>query len=270
MAISTLDQLIAGFQPPLYYEKTVVPEAAGVLASTFFMPGIPGPAVAPTSAIAGDALTSYPGQLPFANPSSGDAYLACLSGHCTQPGTVVIADRLWHNASISPTTTGAQTVTSATWPARDANGATDGDGVLVAIEVSTATTNAGSVTNTTMSYTNSAGTSGRTGTIASFPATALQGVFVPFRLQAGDTGVRSIQSLTLGTSYGPSGSPIIHLVAYRLLAVLGIPLAAVGDVADAFRLGMPKMFDDSVPFLLFNPGNTTNNTLRGRVVYAHG
>jgi hypothetical protein len=193
--------------------------------------------------------------------------LAGLSAAATVSGKLMLADRLWHNASITSTTTTAQTINSATLPARDSAGTTNGAGVLVGLEVSTATTNGSAITNTTLNYTNSAGVSGRTATIASFPATAVAGVFVTFQLQAGDVGVRSIQSLTLGTSYG---SGVIHLVAYRVVAELVVAQANSGDSMDAIRLGLPEMFDDSVPFLMWQPVNSSSVTVRGTVVYGHG
>lgn len=268
MAIASVDNLVAGFQPPIYFEKVGgTMEAAGVLHSLFYTAGIPGPAVAPTSALAGDALTSYAGQLPWTNPASGLGYLARLTANAGAAGRLLLVDRLWHNASIVSTTTTGQTINSATWPARDSAGSTNGANVLVGIEVSTATSNGSAVTNTALTYTDSGNGSPNTGTIASFPATAAAGTFVPFALAAGDTGVRSIQTLTLGTSYGTG---VIHLVAYRVLADLGVCLTHAGAQHDAFRLGMPEMFDDSVPFLLWQPSSTTAATVRGMLTYAHG
>ncbi len=271
MAITSLDLLIAGYQAPLAYEKVGgTMEASGVLHSFFYTAGFPGNAVAPTSAIAGDALTTYAGQIPYTNPGAGNGYLARLSCNSTGTGRLMICDRLWHNASISATTTTAQTVTSAAWPARDSAGSTNGAGILVGIEVSTATTNGSAITNTTLDYTNSAGTASRTGTIASFPATAAAGTFVPFRLNAGDVGIRSIQGLTLGTSYAPSGSPVIHLVAYRILGGVSVLIPNSGDQIDFSKLGMPRTYDNTVPFLIWQPSSTTGATVRGLVTFAHG
>lgn len=268
MAITSLDGLLAGFQPPIFFEKIGgTMEATGVLHSLLYTAGIPGAGVAPASAIGGDALTSYAGQIPYINPASGNGHLARLSCSSSSAGRLLLVDRLWHNASITSTTTTAQTVNSATFPARDANGSTDGEGVLVGIEVSTATSNGAPITNTTMSYTNSGNTASKTATMASFPATAVAGTFVPFRLAAGDIGVRSIQSLTLGTSYGTG---VIHLVAYRVLADLSVALSNVGDALDAFRLGLPQLHDDTVPTLLWQPTSTGGVTLRGLATYAHG
>lgn len=269
MAITNLDSVIAGMRPIEQILKVgSTMEAAGVLHSLLYTSGIPGAGVAPTPGLAGAALTSYGGQIPFTNPVSGNSYLALFEGGMSAlDGQLILYDRLWHNSGFTITTTTAQTVNSAAWPARDRDGSTNGEGVYVAIEVSGATGNVSAVTNTTMSYTNSAGTAGRTATIASFPATAAAGSFVIFQLQAGDTGIRSIQSLTLGTSY-VSGT--IHLVAFRLL---GPPLnlgVYRGDRVDAVSSGFPRLYDNTVPCLLWLPSATTAVTIKGAFGVAQG
>lgn len=268
MAITTLDGVIAGMQPPEAIIKIAgTGEAAGVLASMMYVNGRPGAGVAPAGSLGGSALTGYSGQVPYANPSSGNGYLARFAAASTVAGRLMLADRLWHNASIVITTTTAQTINSSTWPARcPPTGDTTGNSILVALEVSAPLGN-GVVTNTTMSYTNQAGVSGRTATIASFPATAVVGTFIPFALQAGDSGVRSIQSLTLGTTY-VSGT--MHLVAYRLLAEVDCVVPNVGGSVDALSSGFPRLFDNTVPFLLWLPSSTTAPTITGNVIYCHG
>lgn len=146
------------------------------------------------------------------------------------------------------------------WPARDRNGSTNGEGVLVGLEVS-AQTGGGATSATTMLYTNSAGTNTRTATMASFPATAQVGTFVPFQLDAGDIGVRSIQEITLGVSY-VSGT--IHLVAYRILAEFRV-VAAESTDRDAMQLGFPKLYDNTVPYILWRPTATTATIIDGRM-----
>lgn len=268
MAILTLDGVVAGMRPLEKYLKVgATMEAAGVLHSLLYTPGVPGAGVAPAPALAGAALTTYGGQIPFVNPVSGNSYLARLSAVADQRGALLLYDRLWHNASIVSTTTTAQTVNSVAFPARDKNGSTNGDGVLVGLEVSTATTNAGAIANTTMSYTNELGVAGRTATMPAFPATAAAGTFVPFLLQAGDKGVRSIQSLTLGTS---RVTGTMHLVAYRELGMVIVPDANIGDAIDAVSSGFPRCFDNTVPCLLWLPSTTTAATVQGQVGFTQG
>ena len=262
MAITTLDAVIAGMRPLEPFLKVgATMEAAGVLHSLLYTAGTPGAGVAPTPGLAGAALTAYGGQIPFVNPVSGNSYLALFEGGMSAlDGQLILYDRLWHNSGIGITTTTAQTVNSAAWPARDRDGATDGVGVLVGLEVSSATNNVSAITNTTMSYTNQAGTAGRTATIASFPAAAAAGTFVVFQLQAGDTGVRSIQSLTLGTSY-ISGT--VHLVAFRQLGPALNCGPFRGDRVDAVSSGFPRLYDNTVPCLLWLPSATTAVTIKG-------
>jgi hypothetical protein len=268
VAITSLDQVIAGCQPPEHFLRTTAGlEGAGIKHSLFYNTGRPGQGSANAAGLAGAALTSVAGQIPRANPASGNAYLARLSVASSNAGTLLLADRLWHNSGIAVATTTAQTVNSVTWPARDAQGATNGEGVMVALEVSASTTNAGAITNTVISYTNSAGVAGRTASLPSAPATALLGTFLPFTLAAGDTGVRSIQSITLGTSY-VSGT--IHLVAYRLLSTIGVPVANVEFSVDAVTAGFPRLYNNTVPFLIWLPAVSTATTLTGQYIETHG
>jgi hypothetical protein len=270
MPILTMDQLVAGFLPAQDIVKAgFTAEAAGILHSEIYVAGRPAAAAAPTPGLAGAALTTYPGQIPVPAPVGGmNIYLARMAfGMAAAIGGVILCDRLWHNSGIVVTTTTAQTVNSPAWPARSRDGTVNGDGVMVALEVSAATTNGSAVTNITMSYTNEAGTAGRTATMPSFPATCAANAFIPFNLQAGDSGVRSVQSLTLGTSL-VTGT--VHLVAYRRIASLPIPAVAVGAAADGIGLGLPRLFDNSVPFLLVRPSATGVGVLDGDITYAQG
>lgn len=269
MAITTLDGVIAGMLPPVPFTKTTgTLEAAGVLYSPVYVAGNPGAMAAPASGLAGAAITSRAGLMVVPVPGAGNSYLAGLSCLATLPGTFELIDRLWDNSGLVVTTTTAQTINSAAWPARDADGLTDGRGVYVGIEVRTATTNAGAITNMTFSYTNSAGTSGRTGTIPSFPATAAVGTFVEGYLQNGDEGVQSIQSWTLGTSLAAGA---VHLVAFRRV---GLPAncggAGFGRDMDAVGCGFTRLYDDTCLQPLWTPSATTALTFTGRVLVAQG
>lgn len=267
MAITTFDQAVAGLLPPYMFHKYVVAqEAAGVPHVIHYQAGFPGAAVAPTSGINGDALTSYSGMFQFP-AASNNTHLYSFSIQGDNFGQFWLCDRLWHNATIVSTTTTAQAITTPTWPARDRNGATAGDGVLVGLEVSTATTNGAAVTNTTLEYTNSASANTRTATIANFPATAIAGTFIPFELQAGDTGVKSIQGLTLGTSYGTG---VLHLVAFRKIAMLTSSAARAPARGGLDDLGMPRCYDNTVPFIVIRPNATSVSRYSGSLIYTQG
>ena len=267
MAITSLDNVLAGMKPPAFFSKgftgTLV---TGRPFNPFYLAGIPGAASAPAPGIAGAALTSYAGQIPIP-AASGNTHLARFSAVShANAGMLILADRLWHNSGIAVTTTTAQTVNSAAWPARDSGGTTDGKDVYIGLEIVT-TTGAGAAT-PSISYTNSANTSGKTSTtIDNYAATSAAGMFYRLGLAAGDTGVRSIQSVTLGVSM-TSGS--VSLVAYRILAMLELPFAAIPNALDAMSSGLPRLYDNTVPFLIFIPQATTTTQITGSLVCTQG
>lgn len=337
MAITTLDGAIAGMQYPKDFSKAVTGTlVAGRLHSLFYLAGRPGPAAAPTPGIKGARLTSYAGQIPFANPLSGNSYLARLQGQATIAGSLLLCDRLWHNSGLNVTTTpGAQiignpvvsssvanptvitctgnvpfangdvvkivghtgstpaidgeytisNVSGATFtipvnvsvggsggsvgiplPARDANGTTVGKEVYLGVEVSA---NVGSGTPTlTVIYTNTDGVAGRSGTnILATAASPIAGAFYDIRLQGGDVGVQLIQSLALSATW-TSGT--IHLVAYRILARLELTAANIPNAIDALTSGFPRIYDNTVPFLLFLPSTTTSSNISGHMIVSQG
>lgn len=267
MAITTLDGALAGMQYPRTFTKGLTGTmVAGRPHSTFYQAGMPAAAVAPAPGLAGAALTTYGGQLPFTNPGAGNTYLARLQGMASIAGTLMLCDRLWHNSGIAVTTTTAQTINSVAFPARDVAGSTNGDGVMIGLEVVTAT-GAGAAT-PTISYTDELGNAGSTGAmIVTYVASSIAGSFYPFSLAAGDTGVRSIQSVTLGVSM-TSGS--VSLVAYRVLASLELTGANVPNAIDAITSGFPRMYDNTVPFLIFIPSTTTTSNISGQAIWTQG
>lgn len=212
---------------------------------------------------AGATQTGSP-QIP--NPSSGANYLTEIALATSVAHFLQLLDLLWYNTGIAVTTTTAQAITmpASSVPARDLNGSTNGEGWNAGIYVTTATTNAGAITNTQISYTNSEGVSGRTGTISSFPATAVAGTFVPFQLQAGDRGIRSIQSITLGTSYGGGA---ISLVLYRLLGSVPNPLVNVGGLLNKAKENNPgiRLYNGTALWLMYLASATTATNIAGSV-----
>jgi|GEM_PF-871487 len=161
-------------------------------------PGINGRVTDGTAA--GDA-----GCIPIKNPAVGANFLTELIMGSSVIHSNLFFDVLWVNSGINVTTTTAQAIVTPTLPARDVNGATNGEGCMIGLLFVAAATNAAAIANSTVSYTNSDGVAGRTATLANgngaqIPATPVIGTIVWFFMQAGDKGVRSIESITLGTS----------------------------------------------------------------------
>jgi len=265
VAITTLDGAIAGMRPPEDILKLGTTAAVGRWYSTLYYTGRPGAGVAPSPGVDGAALTTYAGQIPFTNPGSGNSYLARLVGNANVTGSLLLVDRLWHNSGLSVTSTSSQAIASPTWPARDSNGATAGDNVLIGVEVSTAL-GAGTPT-WTLGYTNQAGTAGRSFTTAAITASMNAGSFIPIGLQAGDTGVRSVESFQLSATM-TSGA--IHLVAYRILARFGLPVVNVDFAVDALTSGFPRMYDNTVPLLIWSASSTTSPNISAQLIVTQG
>jgi hypothetical protein len=243
-------------------------EAVGVGYCSSKDTGFPGAWAVGTPGLAGratDGTTAADnGCIPWQNAGTGEWYLTQFNMSSSVAHFHHLMDVMWVNSGIVVTTTTAQTINSVAFPARDVNGSTNGEGVMVGILVTTATTNAGAITNTTMSYTNSDGTAGRTATMASFPATAVVGTIVWFQLAAGDKGVRSIQTITLGTSYGGGA---ISLVAARWIAQ--VPMTVVNLGASAFGTNAQnpgvRLYDGSCLLHWYVSSATTATNIQGMI-----
>lgn len=266
MAITTLDQAMVGMQPVAIFAKQLsAPGASGRWLSSWQLGGIPVQGGVNGTA-AGGTYTSGPalsnviqGMITRIDPGSPKrSYLArvgsIFSSGSGGYGIIYVCDRLWDD-TISPTVTTAQTVSSVAWPARDDTGTTAGLGVCIGLEVSVATsTNAPTCT---LTYTNSAGASGKTtGLLDATYASAPAGAFFRLGHGTGDRGIQSVQTFQLNVSW-TAGS--ISLVAYRVLAALPYQGGANGVVAnlDVLTGGMPRIWNGTVPFLLFENNNST-------------
>lgn len=281
MSITSLAAVVAGLQPPVYAVKAAGSAAgSGIFASNWAVGNYPA-AGSYNATLAGATLTApQTGQFPFSDPPTGNAYLARFSGQSGQPiatfdGLLMLCDRLWHNGGIDITGPGStpQTVNSPTWPARDVDGLTNGTGVLIGMEVSANTAGvAPTGSQLTIGYTNSAGASGRSAQYAGFRTIAAvenSTTFYPFGLQAGDVGVRSVQSVTLPASAWTSGT--VNLVAYRVIATLDLSMVGFTNTIDAVTAGLPQIFNGSVLFSIKQVRQTNAATTNQITVqYAFG
>jgi len=259
LAINTL---LTGTQPPREFSKALTGTMVAQRPhSLLYLAGLPAAAAAPAPGIGGAVLTSYAGQIPFL--PTGKARLVRFQGMATIAGLLMLCDRLWHNSGITITSTSEQVFTSsAQIPPRDVNGLNSGVGVLAAVEVSSLV-GAGTPT-LTLKYTNQDGVADKTATnINATIAAPIAGTFHQIGLANGDTGIRKAQSLTLSATW-TSGT--IHVVLYRVLAVLGLA-ALLPNTIDAIQSGLPILWESTVPFLVFIPSTTTTSLIQGHVLF---
>lgn len=217
-----------------FMKSTTSPDAIGTWYCTAKDAGFPGAwspgAPGVNGRVTNGTLAADNGVIPFRNPAIGANFITELQMASSVNHTHLFFDVLWVNTGLVVTTTTAQAIAMPALPARDVNGTTAGEGCMIGLLFTAASTNAAAISNTTISYTNSAGVAGRTATLTAgvagsqIPATPVIGTLVWFNLAAGDIGVQSIQSITLGTSLG-AGS--ISLFVARDLATIGTTLPNV-------------------------------------------
>jgi hypothetical protein len=265
MAITTMDMLVAALNASKrysIYKASMTSKAAGEFQSLMLAAGSPGAGSTPATGAGAIPTNATAGSIPIVNPSgSNKEYLARLGFAGSVAGSIILYDRLWHNSGLSGTSTSAQTFTQPVLTRY-----TDGLGVEAFVEIYTAL---GSTASTfTISYTNSDGTAGRSGTYTK-PATApVAGQMYPISLAAGDKGIRSIQSVQLSASTGTTGN--FGLVLVRRFAEIGIPVVNASNDRDSFSLGMPEIVSNSALFLMAMCSAATTGNIIGSLETIEG
>lgn len=171
------------------------------VSSTALLSGFRGaviPPTVPSTAVVPPRLTSGA----FSQPG-GDWRLAKVRVAGDAQASVVIIDRLSHQGGLDGTSVAAQTTNL---PTAALTRYTSGEGVMAALEINTNIGTGGATV--VASYTNTTPTAGRTTEAVGFGISNRSGsqVVVPLPLQSGDTGVVSVESVTLSGSSGTAGN----------------------------------------------------------------
>lgn len=207
----------------------------------------------------GDVPTSATtGAFSFTNPTAGIfSRITRASVTMANAGGVFLYDRLWHAGSFSPAAAGAV----AGWTGTTALTRPDANGNNTECWIEINTVFAATATIITLTYTNPAGTTGRTATV-SVPASAATRRMFPFELQSGDFGVKSIQTISNGTAVA-TGS--YNIVIGRRLTDAGMASAAIGTIVQDYALtGLPKVDDSACLCLMNMPSTTISGFLQGQ------
>ena len=206
MPISTLTAYLSAPRSRVLFRHRGYALAAGTPASCWTgFDGASGSVPNPTTAVATNNATAGAICAPGASrivQITGAQTQSIVAGD-TSTGVVIVADRLSHQGGLVGNSTSTQTTNL---PTAALTRYTSGEGVWIALEIYLAL--GSTQTTATISYTNQAGTAGRTGTCqlggtGTYQALS-QMVFVA--LQAGDTGARSVESVTLTASTGIAGN----------------------------------------------------------------
>lgn len=86
-------------------------------------------------------------------------------------------------------------------------------------------------------------------------------------MQAGDTGVRTVDAIVLQVS---NTGASINIVVYRPLAYVPVTLANTGNGVDPITGGFVQMYNGSVPFVVAQAGATTAPTVAGQMIVTQG
>jgi hypothetical protein len=259
----------SGLPENIFFHK--VPRVAGVTAtspisgrgcSLWTYDGMPSSGVVPTSGVIPDKTTI--GAIPFTAPSGGrEKWLIGASITPLIAGVYLLYDRLFHIGNLNATSISAQTIQgSPATPSLTRN--TSGAGNIAFYEIYTiiGTTS----TTLTMTYTNQGGTGSRTSTI-NIGATGFREVSRMQRipLQAGDSGIQSIQQVQLSATTGTAGNFGITIAQ----PLAWIPVNAVGTMGwRDYTTGLPSIpviNPDACLSLMFIPASGNAPELFGSI-----
>lgn len=179
---------------------------------------LPAPAI-PTTSIALDKTSDHSiGPM----PSVGSGRLTIMGARLNPSGiggqAVILVDMLNVSGGLSGIVTTAQTTNL---PTAALTRFTSGEGVMAGLCI---WANIGATgTTATISYTNQAGTPGQISTATQIGGTSVAntaGRIIPIPLAAGDTGVRSVESVTLAATTGTAGN--FGVCLFKPLAIMAM------------------------------------------------
>lgn len=220
--------------------------------TTGVVPAIPTTATALSKANT-TALNYY---LPNYSPET-PYLIGARVGTAGAQGIYFVVDRLSHQGGLDGTLTTAQTTNL---PTAALTRYTSGVGVMIGLTIYTSI--GATATTVTASYTNQAGTSGQT-TIAqaigtSTANTSSRMILLP--LAAGDTGARSVESVTLAATTGTIGN--FGVTLFKILGAISVSdsqLNFTGDqITGGLLGGIPDITDNAHLSLLCLPNATTS------------
>lgn len=237
--------------------------------NAMFTGATPSTAGAPTDTAEGAFLGSQTGAY------TNDRYIGQIQTNAIITGTnanaCVIADRLSHQGGLSGIVTTAQTTNL---PTAALTRYTSGEGVMIALEIYTqiGTT----ATTVTASYTNTTPTSGRTTKPVAFGGSLnreARRVFV-LPLQDGDTGVTSVESVTVLATTGTAGN--FGVTLFKPLLPIFQGMSNQHQYAPSIQnqllggLGIFPVISDNACLWLLNGPGSASTTITGTVQFIEG
>jgi hypothetical protein len=248
-----------------FMKSGTAPDTAGYWYGTFKDAGFPGAWAPGTPGVNGritdGTVAADYGCIPVPNATVGGNFLTELHMAASLNHSHFFYDVLWVNSGLVVTTiSSVQAIASPALPARDLNGTTDGEGCVIGLYFSAASTLAAVNALSQVTYTNSKGVAGKIATLTAIqgsqaPATPVVGTVLWYNLAAGDSGVRSIQGFNIGATSWLTGT--INLFIARDIAALGTTIPNVAT---------PKMI--SAPGIRLYNGSCIHHSILASVATA--
>lgn len=270
MAISTMDQLVAALALS-QDQKLFFPAFSATTSAwhnynqvvTGSMGTFSVPAAAGSGGTTYNQSTTSTGIPKWSADGAKTPYIGRWANTGTIAATVHLYDVHWACSGFSGALNTAQTVTGFSgMPARNTNG----DGCEIWIGCSGAI--GATAHNVTVQYTNQAGTSGRNTVSVAGIASMPSGRMYQLVLQSGDTGVQSVQGITLSASSGTAGN--LWVVVMKREASISQLSGSVAQVADAITLGLPALADESCLLFVLQSATTAAITTMGQLSIIQG
>lgn len=279
MAINSYDSIISArssgqYEDPWYMKsESITPYAAGQWISYIRASGVPSSATI-TSAAGGVAMCStHAGALPITTQSSAFKHylLSAGCGVARNDGLSVVGlvDVLWGISGI-PYTGSTYDINSTAVPLTRS---TNGVGAQIMVVMDTSHTSATNTT-ATITYTNSAGTTGKTVTVVMTTGSRahhIRPAGYPFcTLAAGDAGVLSIEKISFNSTIGAGACSIFLVKPIMFMPTLG-PYQWIERDATLQIEGLTQMpygTDGKLPYYAFigqAAGTTANTNLWAQV-----
>jgi len=271
MAITTGDGYIAAAKQILPYTKTATVTTVSLARYTVAQAaGNPGAVTllgtaTPGGGVPDDSIAGYP----IINAFGGSAgYLTRVAFASSIVGRMELWDKLYAVGITTSQLGTLQTLTLSTQPSystRVPNG-TDYTGLRIFVEITT--TMSATATTINVTYTNQAGTTGRTSVATASLSGFVAGRWVEMPLQTGDTGVQKIESVIIGGATNASGA--LNVIVARPLWTARINIANGGDIHGLDKTGMPYVYANSALVLTVITDSTSSGVPDLNIEIANG
>lgn len=214
-----------------------------------------------TPGAGGTALTSGSGSINLGNQSPDLKAILTFGGVSTVACNLMVYDRLNSVSGLAVGTTGTKNVGS---PTLGRYAGASAVGVQAWLEFTTASTAVALITNL-LTYTNEGGTTGKVGTSITAPAAIMpiNSMLGPLPLVSPDLGVRSVETLNVGTA---TTTGVAQMVLLKPIATISLPANTWVEKDLVLQLtSLPQVFDGGSLCLMYQATATTALNVWGTI-----